>query len=132
MLEALRARIISGFNNILTLEGISKIRRILSQSHNFNIQVIIQIINFLIKSYRIRLNKGEPINEKEKNELNFRSSCRYTKLCSFKKGYFGKLYVTSILKNRVVNKYSTLSIFFKIVHTKMIKSIQITFSRVFT
>jgi putative DNA methylase len=54
---------------IMDKEGVSGVKRIISNSHNFKIQDLKQIINLLIKSYRIRFNKKESLNWKEQKEL---------------------------------------------------------------
>ncbi len=54
---------------IASREGVFGVKRIVSQSNNFRIQDLKQIINLLIKSYRMRLNKKEILTGKEDKEL---------------------------------------------------------------
>jgi putative DNA methylase len=49
--------------------GISKVKNILSQQNNFRVQDIKQIVNLLVKSCRMRINKGESLNMQEQKEL---------------------------------------------------------------
>jgi len=50
-------------------EGVSGVKRVASQSNNFRIEDLKKIINLLIKSYRMRLNKKETLVGKEQKEL---------------------------------------------------------------
>ena len=55
--------------SIANREGVAGVKRLVSQYTNFRIQDLKYIINLLIKSYRIRLNKKEVLNVKESKEL---------------------------------------------------------------
>ena len=50
-------------------EGISGVKRIISQLDNFRVQDLAQMINLFIKNYRMRLNKKESLSGKEQKEL---------------------------------------------------------------
>ncbi len=55
--------------NLMDREGVSALKRGAAQSSNFRIQDLKQIINLLIKGYRVRLNKKETLTGKEQKEL---------------------------------------------------------------
>jgi hypothetical protein len=55
--------------NVADREGVSGVKRVVSQSSNFRVRDLEQIINLLIKSYRTRLNKKEALVGKEQKEL---------------------------------------------------------------
>ncbi|MGI8831872.1 MAG: hypothetical protein ACR2IS_04465, partial [Nitrososphaeraceae archaeon] len=55
--------------SIANTEGVGEVLRIVSQYNNFRVQDLSQIINLLIKSYRMRLNKRETLIGKEQREL---------------------------------------------------------------
>jgi|SRR5215211_503462 len=55
--------------SIANVEGVAGVVRTVSQYSNFRVQDLKQIVNLLIKSYRIRLNKTETLGLKEQKEL---------------------------------------------------------------
>ena len=72
--------------NIYDKEGAVRVKSVVAQSNNFRTQDLQQIINLIVKSYRIRLNKKETLTGKEDKELKILESLDDTMSSSVSRG----------------------------------------------